>query len=141
MFFSQTVRRDDEGAERDVIARALGAGRDSFDQRRMPTEGSEDDDPLRWLGPGEFPSFLKLPERSVRERKAIYWQANIPHPSPFFLRGSDRRRHHACLAVLPQGGKGGGHDLGPAVVVSVVPVAADCVPPSAHVRLKGCCTF
>ena len=53
MFFSQTVRRDDEGAERDVIARALGAGRDSFDQRRMPTEGSEDDDPLRWLGPGE----------------------------------------------------------------------------------------
>ena len=53
MFFSQTVRRDGEGAERDVIARALGAGRDSFDQRRMPTEGSEDDDPLRWLGPGE----------------------------------------------------------------------------------------
>lgn len=52
MFFSQTVRRDDEGAERDVIARALGAGRNSFDQRRMPTEGSEDDDPLRWLGPG-----------------------------------------------------------------------------------------
>ena len=43
MFFSQTVRRDDEGAERDVIARALGAGRNSFDQRRMPTEGSEDD--------------------------------------------------------------------------------------------------
>ena len=28
MFFSQTVRRDDEGTERDVIARALGAGRD-----------------------------------------------------------------------------------------------------------------
>ena len=53
MFFSQTVRRDDEGAERDVVARALGARRDSFDQRRMPTEGSEDDDPLRWLGPGE----------------------------------------------------------------------------------------
>ena len=53
MFFSQTVRRDDEGAERDVIARALGAGRNSFDQRRMPTEGSEDDDPLRWLGPGK----------------------------------------------------------------------------------------
>src|SRR4029077_6903650 len=53
MFFSQTVRRDDEGAERGVIARALGGGRDSFDQRRMPTEGSEDDDPLRWLGPGE----------------------------------------------------------------------------------------
>ena len=113
MFFSQTVRRDDEGAERDIIARALGAGRDSFDQRRMPTEGSEDDDPIRWLGPGESPSLLKLPERSVRERKAIYWQANIPHPSPLFLRGSDRRRHHACLAVLPQGGKGGGHDLGP----------------------------
>jgi hypothetical protein len=55
MFFSQTVRRDDEGAERDVIARALGAGRDSFDQRRMPTEGSEDDGPLRWLGPPASP--------------------------------------------------------------------------------------
>ena len=28
-----------------------------------------------------------------------------------------------------------------AVVVPVVPVAADSVPPSAHVRLKGCRTF
>jgi len=39
-------------------------------------------------GTRRVPSLLKLPERSVRERKAIYWQANIPHPSPLFLRGS-----------------------------------------------------
>jgi len=33
MFFSQTVRRDDEDDKSDVIGRALGAGRGSFDQR------------------------------------------------------------------------------------------------------------
>ena len=33
MFFSETVRRDDEDDKSDVIGRALGAGRGSFDQR------------------------------------------------------------------------------------------------------------
>lgn len=52
MFFSQTVRRDDEDDKSDVIGRALGAGRGSFDQRiGRATEGSENDDPLRRLGP------------------------------------------------------------------------------------------
>jgi hypothetical protein len=52
MFFSQTVRGDDEDDKSDVIGRALGAGRDSFDQRiGRVREGSTDDDPLRWLGP------------------------------------------------------------------------------------------
>ena len=52
MFFSQTVRRDDEDDKSDVIGRALGAGRDLFDQRiGRAKEGSENDDQLRWLGP------------------------------------------------------------------------------------------
>jgi hypothetical protein len=53
MFFSQTVRRDDEDDKSDVIGRALGAGRGgSFDQRiGRATEGSENDDPLLRLGP------------------------------------------------------------------------------------------
>ena len=79
MFFSQTVRRDDEGAERDVIARALGAGRDSFDQRRMPTEGSEDDDPLRWLGPGE--SIAPQTSRAISSRAKGHLLAG-EYPAP-----------------------------------------------------------
>ena len=51
MFFSQSVRRDEYDNKGDVIGRALGAGRDSFDQRiGEATERSENDDQLRWLG-------------------------------------------------------------------------------------------
>lgn len=51
MLFSQSVRRDEYDNKGDVIGRALGAGRDSFDQRiGEATERSENDDQLRWLG-------------------------------------------------------------------------------------------
>ena len=51
MFFSQSVRRDEYDNKGDVIGRALGAGRDSFDQRiGEATERSENDNQLRWLG-------------------------------------------------------------------------------------------
>jgi hypothetical protein len=59
MFFSQTVRRDDEDDQLDVIGRALGAGHDSFDQR-VEMEGSEYDDPLRRLRPGTSHGFSNL---------------------------------------------------------------------------------
>ena len=51
MFFWQTVRRDDEGAERDVIARALGAGRDhSISAGRLRKDLKT---MIRSVGPGE----------------------------------------------------------------------------------------
>jgi hypothetical protein len=59
MFFSQTVRRDDEDDQLDVIGRALGAGHDSFDQR-VEMEGSEYDDPLRRLRLGTSHGFSNL---------------------------------------------------------------------------------
>ena len=91
MFFSQTVRRDDEDDKSDVIGRALGAGRDSFDQRiGRATEGSENDDPLRRLRPVTSRSLLKPQKRSVRERRAIDWQTNISHPRPLPFCGSHR---------------------------------------------------
>jgi hypothetical protein len=59
-------------------------------------------------------------------------------------RGLEFRRQRQLVATAEAGGKPpvgcpAWHDR--AVVVPVVPVAADSVTPSAHVRLKGCRTF
>jgi hypothetical protein len=59
-------------------------------------------------------------------------------------RGLEFRRQRQLVATAEAGGKlpvgcPAWHDR--AVTVPVVPVAADSVTPSAHVRLKGCRTF
>jgi hypothetical protein len=46
-----------------------------------------------------FSSPLRPQGRSCRERPAVDWQANIPHPYPVLYCGSHRHRRHPCLAV------------------------------------------